>query len=184
MTRIDRLLQTWRIAKARRYLSPGMRVLDIGSEDGILFRRVKGLDPSSTGIDPRAEPTPPGADYRLVAGFFPQDLPADTPPFGAITMLAVLEHFPEAAYAALGAGCARLLQPGGWVLITVPSVAVDHLLVVLKTLRLVHATTLDEHHGYDVRRTAGIFAPPAFELVRHERFQLGLNNFFAFRRLP
>ena len=184
MTLIDRLLQGWRIAKTRPVLSPGMRVLDIGSEDGILFQKVRGLDPTSTGIDPRVSEPVEHANFRLVRGFFPNDLPADSSGFDAITMLAVLEHFPESAYTNLGEACWSFLKPNGVVLITVPAVAVDRILVILKTLRLVAAATLDEHHGYEVNRTAQIFAAPAFELVCHQTFQLGLNNFFAFRKCP
>jgi hypothetical protein len=59
---------------------------------------------------------------------------------------------------------------------------VDHILTVLKTLRVIDGMSLEEHHGYDVNHTASIFAPPRFALDVHRRFQLGLNNLFVFRR--
>jgi len=43
--------------------------------------------------------------------------------------------------------------------------------------------SLEEHHGYEVRRTAEIFCPPHFRLVCHRPFQLGLNNLFVFEHL-
>jgi predicted SAM-dependent methyltransferase len=115
-------------------------------------------------------------------GYFPQDMP-ESKPFDAIVLLAVLEHFPSTQYPALTEGCARFLVRGGLLLITVPSPAVDTLLKWLKTFGVLDGMSLEEHHGYNVEQTPRIFAHPPFELMRHKRFQLGLNNLFVFRRL-
>jgi hypothetical protein len=40
----------------------------------------------------------------------------------------------------------------------------------------------EAHHGFDVSQTPDIFRQAGFELITHRRFQLGLNNFFAFRK--
>jgi hypothetical protein len=103
-------------------------------------------------------------------------------PFDAITLLAVLEHFAAGDYEGLRAGCARFLKPGGCLIITVPSPKVDLILKVLLAIGLIDGMSLEEHHGYDVRETTRIFPPPDFQLVQHQRFQLGLNNLFVFRR--
>jgi 2-polyprenyl-3-methyl-5-hydroxy-6-metoxy-1,4-benzoquinol methylase len=118
----------------------------------------------------------------MIRGYFPQDLPAEAGPFDAIVMLAVLEHFPAAQYQPLAEGCARLLKPGGRLIITVPSPAVDAILAVLVKLRLVHGMSLEEHHGYDVSETPKIFPAPKFRLVERSTFQLGLNNLYVFER--
>jgi hypothetical protein len=97
-------------------------------------------------------------------------------------MLAVLEHFPDDVYAGLGVNCASFLKPKGRLVITVPSPVVDHILVVLKWLRLIDGMSSEEHHGYDTRRTRTVFYPH-FRLVRHQRFQLGLNNLFVFEKV-
>ena len=102
-------------------------------------------------------------------------------PFDAVTMLAVLEHFPAEAYESLAEGCRRFLIPGGKVIITVPSHRVDQILPVLVKLRLVHGMSLEEHHGYEVHHTTEIFSPPYFTLVCHKTFQMGLNNLFVFK---
>ena len=52
MTAVDRLLQQWRIRKAKRFLDPGMRVLDIGCGEGTLLEQIPGLAAGSLGIDP------------------------------------------------------------------------------------------------------------------------------------
>lgn len=183
MKLLDRILQHWRIGKARSFLHRGDRVLDIGSADGALFCALHDLSPQSLGIDPTLSGPVVKSGKRLLAGFFPQDMPTGVGEFDAITMLAVLEHFPEEACASLQAGCARFLRPGGRLVITVPSPLVDQILKVLVALRLVDGMSFEEHHGFDVSETARLFGPPAFKLVLHKRFQLGLNNLFVFERI-
>lgn len=181
MTNLDNLLQAWRIAKAGPFIKPGASVLDIGSADGALFKKLGRIGSGSMGIDPTLKAETRVGAFRLVAGFFPQNMPP-AEPFDVITMLAVLEHFPAAAYAGLTSGCARFLKPGGLLIITVPSPAVDHILKVLKFLRLIDGMSLEEHHGFEVRQTLAIFPEPDFHLVACKRFQLGLNNLFVFQR--
>jgi 2-polyprenyl-3-methyl-5-hydroxy-6-metoxy-1,4-benzoquinol methylase len=177
----DHLLQRWRIAKARPLIAPGSRVLDIGSADGALFQQLGAAVGDGLGIDPTLKADTEVAGRRLIAGFFPKDMPP-VEPFDVITMLAVLEHFPPAAYPELARGCVDFLKRGGVLIITVPSAAVDHILAVLKFFRLIDGMSLEEHHGYDVAQTMAIFPENQFRLVKHRKFQLGLNNLFVFER--
>jgi 2-polyprenyl-3-methyl-5-hydroxy-6-metoxy-1,4-benzoquinol methylase len=179
----DRVLQNWRIAKVRKHIAPGAKILDIGSVDGVLFQRLGALvGAGSLGIDPTLKAPLTVNGFPLQPGFFPQDMPASTGVFDVITMLAVLEHFPESAYEALRSGCRQYLRPGGKLLITVPSAQVDVILKWLTFFRLIDGMSLEEHHGYAVGDTAKIFPPPDFQLVSHKPFQLGLNHVFVFER--
>ena len=181
MKYLDRVLQRWRIAKARPFIAQGARVLDLGSSDGALFQRLGTRVGGGMGIDPTLPQNGTVGDIPLAAGFFPKDMPP-VAAFDAITMLAVLEHFPADEYEGLRAGCARFLRPGGLLIITVPSPQVDRILQVLLAVRLIDGMSLEEHHGFNAGDTAAIFPPPEFQLVKHRRFQLGLNNLFVFRR--
>ena len=181
MKSTDRALQRWRIAKVRPFIAPGSRILDIGSADGALFQWLGKPMGSSMGIDPTLKADASAGGFPLVAGFFPRDMPA-AGPFDVITMLAVLEHFPPSEYADLKRGCLEFLKPGGILAITVPSAAVDHVLALLKFLRLIDGMSLEEHHGYEVGRTLEIFPAENFRLLRRKKFQLGLNNLFVFER--
>ncbi|HUY36947.1 MAG TPA: class I SAM-dependent methyltransferase [Pirellulales bacterium] len=180
MKPLDRLLQSWRIAKILPFLNSGARVLDIGCADGALLRQAPALG-EYVGVDPAIERTRHSDGGTLIKGTFPDDLP-DGRAFDAITMLAVLEHIPAEAQGSLADACGRFLRPGGLALITVPSPWVDWVLAVLKFLRVIDGMSLEEHYGFDVRQVRAHFAAPAFQLVAHRRFQLGLNHLFVFRR--
>ena len=181
MTAIDRLLQRWRISKAKPYVAPGARLLDIGCADGEIFRRIPNIG-AGIGVDPDLPATtPPLANAVLIRGLFPAALPDDEP-FDVITLLAVLEHVPAAAQQALAMDCARHLKPRGHLVITVPSPLVDHILSMLRFFRLIHGMALEQHYGYDPRETATLFAVGGLQLIRARRFQLGLNNLFVFQK--
>jgi hypothetical protein len=64
--------------------------------------------------------------------------------------------------------------------ITVPSPAVDSILHVLIKLRLMRGTAVHEHHGFEPASVAPAFLRAGYLPVVSRRFQLGLNNLFAF----
>ena len=181
MTRLDLLLQRWRIRKAQPEIPAGGRLLDIGTHDGALFRMaaVRGV-----GIDPvlRDDAKAPEG-VILVRGQFPDDVP-DEPAggFDAAAALAVVEHVPQDELEKWSDALARLVRPGGVVVITVPSPAVDHILHVLIRLRLIAGMEAHQHHGFEPDDLLRLLAPPQWHLAKRKSFQLGLNNLFVFRR--
>ena len=181
MRPLDRLFQWWRIQRVQPYLPPRARVLDIGCGDGGLFRALGDRISGGLGLDSDlAAPVESGA-YRLIRGTFPGGVPPGTAPFDAITMMAVLEHVPLQEQPRVAAACHALLKPGGRLIITVPSPFVDHILHVLKFLPFLYeGHSLEQHYGYDVRRTPVVFA--SLRLMTARKFQLGLNNLFVFEK--
>lgn len=182
MKPLDRLLQRWRIAKAAPYITPGVRVLDIGCADGALFRRYCAKIEAGIGIDPEPDRFVDSGRWQLIAGRFPEDL-SDSEPFDVITMLAVLEHIPRSEQPRVARHCARLLKNGGHLVVTVPSRAVDPIISVLTRLRLMEGTSLEQHYGFDPQSTPSLFSRHGLRLVAAERFELGLNNLFVFRKV-
>lgn len=181
MKTIDIILQRWRIRTATRVLPEKIRLIDVGAHNGEFFESLGDRLVEGFGIEPlRKSPVQTGA-FSLHPGYFPDVRPA-TGEWDAITMLAVLEHIPVGKQEALAAGCWELLRPGGLVVITVPSPVVDHILLALRTLRLIDGMSLEEHFGFQPSDTARIFSGPRFRLVRHSRFQLGLNHLFVFSK--
>ena len=173
------MLQRWRIAVAAPWIPRGARVLDVGCADGALFAVLHGKITGGVGIDPDVQPSE-HAGVRLVRGLFPDDAPDER--FDAITMLAVIEHLPAAGHATVGAAAARRLSAGGRLIVTVPEPAVDRIVDLLQRLRLADGMSLHEHHGFKTAATRAIFEPAGFRLIRHRRFELGLNNLFVFER--
>jgi SAM-dependent methyltransferase len=181
MKALDRLLQRWRIGKARAFVPTGARVLDIGCSDAALFRDVPGIA-AYVGMDPELRASPQDPRMTLVRGFFPADLPPSPRAFDVVTCLAAFEHVPDTDHATFARACFDALVPGGVLVLTVPNPFVDRILDVLTALRLVDGIEIHQHHGYDVRRTGDIFRAAGFDAVAHDTFQLGLNNLFVFRR--
>ncbi len=177
----DLFLQRRRIAQAARHIPPGARVLDVGCEEGALFQALGGAIGPSVGVDPALAAPVVLGPHRLLPGRFPAEIP-EAGPFDVIVMLAVLEHVPPAEAPLVGEACARLLAPGGRVVITVPSPRVDDILAFLRWIRVVDAETLEEHHGFAPSDTPALFAGRGFRLSRAGRFQLGLNNLFVFEK--
>jgi 2-polyprenyl-3-methyl-5-hydroxy-6-metoxy-1,4-benzoquinol methylase len=182
MTPLDRLIQRARITKARPYIHAGCRLLDIGcSSDGILFELLGDRIVGGIGIDPELRAPIERNGYRLLPGSFPQDLP-DVEPFDVITMLAVLEHIPDHEQGNVATSCANLLRPLGYLIITVPSPIVDHILHALAKLRLIHGMELHQHHHFAASKTPALFVPCGLKLHKWSKFQFGLNNLFVFQR--
>lgn len=182
MTLLDRYIQRQRLRRAAAWLPPGARVVDIGAHEGELFALLGDKLGAGFGIEPLLGRAIRQPRYEVVPGTFPAVSPPDSG-WDAVTALAVLEHIPAADQAAFAAGCARVLRPGGRVVITVPSPAVDRILVVLRTLRLIDGMSLEQHYGFKPADSLGIFAPPAFRLIHRQKFQCGLNHLFVFERL-
>jgi ubiquinone/menaquinone biosynthesis C-methylase UbiE len=179
---LDRILQLWRIAKTRPYISKSARVLDVGCADGALFRQLKSNIGEVVGIDPDLDRSMEMNQCKLISGCFPQDLLEDGP-FDAITMLAVLEHIPSEQQPRWATECMRLLRPGGYLVITTPSPFVDSILTVLKFLRLIDGMSLEQHYGFDPHCVPSVFSVGNMELVKAKKFQLGFNNLFVFQKI-
>jgi 2-polyprenyl-3-methyl-5-hydroxy-6-metoxy-1,4-benzoquinol methylase len=177
---VQRILQWLRIFKVRPYIPRGARVLDIGCADGALFRQLGRRIGSGIGVDPELARSVANGRFQLIADSIPGDLAGSQ--FDAATMLAVVEHLPEDVITAMCDQCVRLLKPGGVLLITVPSPKVDGILKVLMWLRLAGNMSFEQHHGFDPRTVPARFGGTGLELVKHAKFQFGLNNLYVFRR--
>jgi hypothetical protein len=182
MKRLDRFIQRWRMRQAIRFVPAGARVIDIGAHEGELFEAIGSGLVEGFGVEPLRKTMLKGKKFTVVPGFFPAVLPAGGE-WNAVTMLAVLEHVPTTEQPALAAACHDLLRPGGRVIVTVPAKAVDHILGVLRFLRLIDGMSLDEHYGFEPGDTEKIFAAPKFRLINRSRFQGGLNHLYVFERM-
>ncbi len=181
MKQLDRFIQRWRMRQALRFIPGNARVIDIGAHEGELFKALGGKLVRGFGIEPLRQTNLEAENFVIVPGFFPAARPAEDG-WNVITMLAVLEHVPITVQSELAAACCELLSPSGRVIITVPSKTVDHILAVLRWLRLIDGMSLEEHYGFEPADTEKIFGPPGFRLLHRARFQFGLNHLYVFER--
>jgi 2-polyprenyl-3-methyl-5-hydroxy-6-metoxy-1,4-benzoquinol methylase len=180
---LDRVLRRWRFAKARAFIRPGDRVLDIGCEDGALFEYLGHRMGFGVGIDPALDQPIQRDRYRLIRGRIPESLPTGEA-FDVVTMLAVLEHLPGDVVKQLAGRCLDLLKSKGRVVITVPSPSVDRMLHWLIWLRLMRGTAVHEHHGFEPSTVPATFTAVGLSPVLQKRFELGFNNLFVFVKHP
>ncbi|HOA72125.1 MAG TPA: class I SAM-dependent methyltransferase [Phycisphaerae bacterium] len=179
MRKLDDVLRNWRAGKALAHIRPGGRLLDVGCFDGYLVRQARSRVAEVIGLDPLiASGEVDGIEF--IRDSFPPRTEFADGSFDCISMLAVLEHMTDPD--AVAAECRRLLKPGGQVVLTVPSPWVDPIIWVLQRLRLLDGVCTEQHHGFDVEQTGPIFERAGFVLERREKFQLGLNNVFVFKK--
>jgi SAM-dependent methyltransferase len=182
MNGLDRFIRARRIAQATRCIRPGSRVFDIGCHDGELFRAIGPALRDGVGLDPDLAGPLTGANYSLSPGVFPADAPEESGTFDAVCALAVLEHVRSNERTGFAAGAARLLRPGGEVVLTVPAPAVDRLLDAMMAMRLLDGMEAEQHHGFQIADVEPLFTAAGLDLELHQPFQLGLNHLFVFRK--
>ena len=179
---LDRALRSWRIRKVGPYLRSGSRVLDVGCYDGSLFARFADRITKGVGVDPALVGSGRRARFDFIAEPFPTSRIGDER-FDVITLLAVLEHVEPSSLVAWRDACERHLATDGVVVATVPSPRVDDMLELLGRMHLIAGMAVHEHHGFDPSDVPRLFSTGAMELEVEERFELGMNNLFVFRKL-
>ncbi|MEM6396644.1 MAG: methyltransferase domain-containing protein [Bacteroidota bacterium] len=183
MKYLDKVIRNWRTQVSGRYVRERDSVLDIGCFDGYLFRKFEQKKLTNCiGVDPLLDEDIHTENYQLLKGNFPDALPADKK-FDTITMLVVLEHIPRSQQNNLSEEFYGRLNDKGRVIITVPSPAVDKILDVLMTLKLIDGMSLDEHFGFHPNEVIDLFQEDQFTLLSREKFQFGLNNLFVFEKV-
>ncbi len=106
-------------------------VLDIGAGEGSFLSFLSPHIRSGIGIDPILTTSIECETYTLIPGTFPHDF-STCDRFYVITLLAVVEHIPEAELSKVADTCWHYLKTGGRVIITVSHPFVDKILDVLK----------------------------------------------------
>jgi 2-polyprenyl-3-methyl-5-hydroxy-6-metoxy-1,4-benzoquinol methylase len=181
MKAFDKLLQNWRINIVSEYIHTQSKILDIGSFDGILFKKLKNKGVHGIGIEPLLKEKLIEENFILVPGYFPniQGLESE---FDCITMLAVLEHIPKDQQQTIFNACFSLLKKNGNLIITVPSQKVDKILHILEFLKIIDGMSTEEHYGFNPLETEKLGTDAEFEMIVHKQFQMGLNNLFVFKK--
>jgi 2-polyprenyl-3-methyl-5-hydroxy-6-metoxy-1,4-benzoquinol methylase len=184
MKSLDKFIRYWRVKVALKNRPQIMdNVFDIGCDDGYFLHKLSYITKRQDGVDPRLNIGSISQNSEIKKGFFPsviEDYQMQGA-YDAIFALAVFEHFSEKDIQQSASVISRMLSPRGRLIITVPHPFVDKILDVLIFLHLIEGQALEEHHGFDPDALLTYFSA-SLRLVKHERFQFGLNNVFVFER--
>jgi SAM-dependent methyltransferase len=183
MKPIDKTLRYWRTKVALRHAPKLMNsVYDIGCDKGYLLKQLHQRVIRKEGVDPRLNADTVIDGIKLWKGFFPRLVNEnDMESYDAIFALAVFEHFSEEDINSSAETIKKLLSPNGRLIITVPHPFIDHILDILLYLRLIDGIAIEEHHSFNPADLVDSFSNH-LKLIKHERFQLGLNNVFVFEK--
>ncbi len=180
---LDNYIQRRRFNAAAKHILQKSTLLDIGCNRGEFFTFLGKKQISGTGIDPQSENPVSGlpANVTIIQSVFPTEKLAGQK-FDVITVLAVFEHIPKCDQENFAQACHEILVHKGQVIVTVPSPLVDIILAILQFFRIIDAMSLEQHYGFDPRETVPLFTQAGFKLIRHRKFELGLNNLFVFEK--
>lgn len=178
MNQVDRLIQTWRFSAASSSVQKGSRLLDIGAHKGDFITYLDSFIGPSVGIDPETDTDCSVGRHQLLAGYFPDRMPAGQ--FDAASLLAVVEHLDDVALEAVGRALALVVRPSGRVIVTVPSPAADGILDVIQRIGLIDGMDLDAHSHLTVDCLVDSWSTCGLRCLRRSRFEFGLNNLVVF----
>jgi len=159
------------------------RLLDVGCGwEAKLLRAVAPHVGSAVGIDFKA-PRIDDGKIRTIAMTLADTLPFPDAAFDVVTLLAVLEHLAHPR--AMIEEIARVLKPGGQVVLTVPSTAAKPVLEFLAyRVGVVSEAEIRDHKQYYNRRLLqSLLRDSGLDIERHRYFQLGMNNLLVARRV-
>jgi 2-polyprenyl-3-methyl-5-hydroxy-6-metoxy-1,4-benzoquinol methylase len=183
---LEPILRKIRLKQVLPYLRqyPNCKLLDIGCGwEAKLLLSVEPYIDSGIGVDFKA-PAICTEKIQTFSLMLQDKLPFEDRSFDFITMLAVMEHLENDE--AVLRECARLLRPGGGLLITVPSWYAKPLLEFLSyRLNLINPAEIRDHKRYYDREELADLAGTIenLEVKEHAYFQWRFNNRLFCQRL-
>ena len=162
------------------------RVLDIGCGKDNLFTKNWLDHPGSVGIDVYSYDGVEHVHKDMT------NLPFSDNSFDTVTLIAVGGHIPQSARIAEFVEIARVLKPGGTLLMTEGepiTQTLDHLwrhfsyaLVGKKDMDSERGMEEDEQYCMPFQEILGYLNTPPLRLVKHEKFMWGLNNIYVAKK--
>jgi 2-polyprenyl-3-methyl-5-hydroxy-6-metoxy-1,4-benzoquinol methylase len=177
----DLIIRDLRLKQVIRFIPDNCTMLDIGCGDGYLFRLLGDRLKWGVGVD-KDVPVVRSANYQLLAGSFPDDFTDLQPGFEVIVMAAVMEHLPLANIPLVLSRCHQLLNPGGRLILTIPSRLAELILTWMLKIGIIAGMDLDAHTGLRWDALNRLCNPIEFDLMVHRRFEFGLNHLIVYIR--
>jgi ubiquinone/menaquinone biosynthesis C-methylase UbiE len=181
-TGIDHFIARMRFRAAYPHVRPGSRVCDLGCGlEAAFLEYAADRIADGVGVDDQVEDGVRGRWQRL-KGDLRKPLPLQDGAFDHVVMLAVLEHLTEPEKVFREAF--RILGPGGSLIMTWPSAAVDPILRVLHGLHFVSDEMESDEHQKRIPVTVleQMLRQIGFAKFFHRTFEFGLNNLMVASR--
>ena len=176
-TTFDRFVAWRRFRAALPHIRPRARVCDVGCGlDARFLRYARGRIAFGVGIDDQLTVPADPATGTLIRGNIFQGLPFRPDCFDHAILLAVLEHLRQPRL--LLAEIYRILAPGGSLIMTWPTAAIDPLLHLLHRVGVVsHEMESQEHQArLPLPALLRMLDESGFREPHHQYFEFGLNN--------
>jgi SAM-dependent methyltransferase len=181
-TGLDHFIARMRFRAAYPHIRNAARVCDLGCGlDAAFLDYAAARISYGVGLDDQVRDASDGRWKRVRANIC-APLPLQAAQFDHVVMLAVLEHLPQPEPVLREAY--RILAPGGSLIMTWPSSAVDPLLNVLHLLRLVSDEMESDEHQKRIPVSAlqQMLQRIGFAKFLHRTFEFGLNNLMVATR--
>lgn len=175
-TAIDRFIARLRFRAAYPHVRPGSRVCDLGCGlEAAFLDYAQDRIAGGVGVDDQVQDGMRGR-WRCLRADIRSALPLESRQFDHVVMLAVLEHLAQPQ--SVLSEAFRILKPGGSLILTWPTAAVDPILNLLHGLRLVsEEMESDEHRKrMSVEKIQEMLREIGFRRFTHRRFELGMNH--------
>ncbi len=169
-----------RIRETSRFVDAGSRVCDIGCGKNYIFlKAIKKKVKNGIGLDKEVEDKEEG-NIRLISADIEGRMPVINMKFNHVTMLAVFEHMknPEKVLE----NCYGMLEGGGTLIITTPSIKSRKKLELLARIGLISRKEIFDHkHYFTYDELYGVLEKSGFEIIKMKTFEFG-NNILAVGR--
>ena len=178
-TSFDRFVARCRFRAAAPHIRDGSTVCDVGCGAGAPFLHyLQSKLASGVGLDEHAGVSAL-AKISILSADIMSPLPLESGKFDHVTMLAVLEHLTEPARVLSEAY--RILRPGGTLVMTWPSSAVDPILEILTRIKVVHQELGFDQHQPRIpkKQLKEMLIGIGFTRFQDGSFELGLNNWLV-----
>ena len=173
---LEPVFQELRIQKIWKHLPVGGVHVDVGCDlPPVLLKRLRGRVKQRIGVDIIAARHKHGT-LEILQQDLQKKIDLPTASADSMTLLAVLEHMKHPAEILKEA--ARILRPGGVLLVTVPSPASRPVLEILSAVGLVRDEMIHQHENYFTpTELISLSKKAGFSSAEVEMFEFGFNTF-------
>ncbi|MCI5224437.1 MAG: class I SAM-dependent methyltransferase [Candidatus Electrothrix sp. AR4] len=182
---MEPILRRMRIGKVLNEIKkvPECTLLDVGCGFNYKFlSEVNSFIKQGVGIDFKV-PVISSGNITTIQVTLNNKLPFESCSFDIVTLLAVLEHLADPL--AITLEIARVLKPGGKLVLTVPGKRAKPVLEFLSfKLGIVSKAEIDDHKKYyDFKELNDLSGQiDGLEIIQHRHFQFGMNNFCVMKK--